>query len=160
MVSRAVLVAASEVIRTVGIEADTCLHADVHVSLAGVDGVMLIKTLNKILSKTAFPNKPCSPCVLITLILPWLCILPIWYFTYSIGILSEMDSNQLSSFFPELSEVGINTDKDVEDRSEQMLTTFLIVLITVTIIVGLCIPFTIYFCFQCVRKSERKRKLL
>jgi len=124
------------------------------------DGVMLIRTLNKILSKTAFPNKPCSPCVLITLILPWLCILPIWYFTYSIGILSEMDSNQLSSFFPELSEVGINTDKDVEDRSEQKLTTFLIVLITVTIIVGLCIPFTIYFCFQCIRKSERKRKLL
>ena len=43
MVSRAVLVAASKVIRTVVIEADTCLHADVHVSLAGVDGVMLIK---------------------------------------------------------------------------------------------------------------------
>ena len=43
MVSRAVLVAASEVIKTAGIDADKRLHADVHGSVAGVEGVMLIK---------------------------------------------------------------------------------------------------------------------
>jgi len=55
LISKAVLVAASKVMRTVLTETDTCPHADVHVSLAGVDGVTLIKfaeILNRTQEKT------------------------------------------------------------------------------------------------------------
>ena len=43
LIPRSVLVAASKVIRTILGESNTCLHEDIHVSLAGTDGVTLIK---------------------------------------------------------------------------------------------------------------------